>query len=201
MAMGWLMDILVQRRKALGFAVASCVGVAYSSIVIWQSFDWIGAGKLYDQMLSQVGTLASIGPAHDTLTFVTIPAKVGTTPVLNLGLPASLHHYLGTDSIEAITWTKVVMDKIPASVDCEMLDSGKTLHLRAQGAYFFLQDADLMTRAMLAAPGMKTRVENADITIVALDRHNKPSELLIRPLNALPANTLFFDGSKFVRLR
>jgi hypothetical protein len=166
----------------------------YAAVMVSTELEWVEAGGIATRMLDEVAS--KVGPVApgDTIAFLTIPAKLRTTPVYNLGLPQALRMRLGVDSLECLIWSRVVMDSYPTLV----VERADGEIVAEAGSYLTINDAGLMTRRRGADTGMSAMIDGAEITVRSLDEHKKIKSILISP-RVSPRRILFFDGESFTR--
>ena len=195
---------LLARARERGQA-AMVFGLAlwglYAGITVAEARPWIEASRHYAKWLREIGSQATWSKGADTLTFVTTPGKIGTTPVFQLGLPAALRQALGRDDLDAVTWAPLTLDRLPARVDYQVGAGARSIRLAVHGGSFTIFDAALISQRRAPEPGVAARVGEARISIERVDQHRKPSALEIELDRPLPRNTFLFDGARFVRLR
>jgi hypothetical protein len=197
MGVGWLLSRLGTERRAV--AIAAVVWLLYVTIGVGQSMQWRDASGIAGRLLRQLDTEATVRSNRDTLTFITLPAKVGTTPIFHLGFPVTLRHHFQRDSMMSRTWAGVVMDRIPAEVHWQAIDGA--IRLDISGGYFFLADNELMMKRKSPEQEMAIRSDGATITILSLNEQGKPNALGVRPDAPVTRNLFLFDGEKFIRVK
>lgn len=200
LGLGWLVAQLGKKRIRHAVIAGSLVWLLYAGITLARATEWVEGSQLADRLFDGLVAQMDVLEPGDTLTFATIPAKSGTTPLFHLGLEARLKHHFRIDSLTAVIWSRTIMDQYPAAVQWEM--SGGDVRLKAQeGAYFHMDHDDYKTRRVVPRPGQTVRIENFRVSVLALNASNKPDEILCLPDDTIGSNLFSFDGEKFVRIR
>jgi hypothetical protein len=200
LGLGWFLVNVGTMKVKPAFVVGMSLWVLYAGILMGRSIEWADASRLADRMFAGLLEQIEVCGPRDTLTFVTIPAKVGTTPLFQLGLEHRLRHYLTQDSLTVEIWSRTVMEHYPASIRWEMADDGICVKA-TQGTFFQVESEDFMARRALARPGQIVKTEGLTVTILGVDSNNKPHEILCVPVRVVDTKLFSFDGERFIRLK
>lgn len=189
----------ISRQKAARRWVPRLVLGMYGAILIWQSAEWIYAGRQAREYLAGLGQ--EVQPAKgDTLTFLNIPSKIGTAPVFNLGFQRTVQHYLGRPDLHVRILSKTVIEGEPVHISMRAADIPGAIILRIDdNGYFFLDNADIKAGRATAEPGALLPTDDGTARILSMNRFNRPDGIEL-PLENQGDNTFIFDGSNFRRI-
>ncbi len=195
---GWLIARIASRRTTLLAGIGAGIIGFYTVISATTALEWTGASHLHARLLDDVARQAQL-TGLDTISFATIPAKVGTTPVMNLGLPQALRHRLDRKDLNVVIYSRVEIPARGAQVQWQIADA---MRMRVtEGSWFRLSVPSLLRHRAVAQEGAQYTDPRAAVRITMLDRNHMPIEVEITPTSMPTKNLFIFDGQRMVRVR
>ncbi|HLF20465.1 MAG TPA: hypothetical protein VI704_06725 [Bacteroidota bacterium] len=200
-ALGWVVWYLTKADKVKFIGIVAIVWTLYASISFERTLDWAKTSTFAEGLLAQVREQTQLTSPNDTLTFVTIPSRLKTTPLFHLGFEHTLRHSLRHDNVFVAFWPKIIMEEPGTVVAASLIPNENKILVSIDSlGYLFLDVEQFMTKRIAPEPGMKFKSGGISVELLEVTEDDKVLKFLFSTDWNLHRNLFFFDGQKFIRM-
>lgn len=180
---GFLLALIFRRARALAVALTLVLITAYSVPLYAQERTWLETSTLAERLLRDVHTQVPSLSDNDGIFVLALPAKLGGTPILNLGFPGAVHHLYKNDTMLVTIASKVVMTDLDVEVTVTQADSSEWKLATPEAAYFMFSGLSSFGQEYSPARGDSLLTEDWDVRIEGLNPQSKVNCISVRLLN------------------
>ncbi|MGA9363525.1 MAG: hypothetical protein WBW16_04065 [Bacteroidota bacterium] len=180
---GFLLTRIFQRAGGLAVALTLVLITAYSVPLYSQERTWLETSTLAERLLRDVHAQAPSLSDNDAIFVLALPAKLGGTPILNLGFPGAVHHLYKNDTVLVTIASKVVMTDLDVEITVTQTDTGEWELATPEAAYFVFSGLNSLGQEYSPARGDSLLTEDWEVRIEGLNPQSKVNCISVRLLN------------------
>jgi hypothetical protein len=203
---GWLLARLAERRRAMALGILGALSILYAAIDLASIDAWVRASRVAGSVGADLRSTSVPVEPGDTLRFVTIPGKLGSAPIFNLGFAGTVQHLLGAD-VEVEVASKVVLPDYPTVMATHISAHADTAYIDAPaGGSFAINSAAVVGQQRAPDMGSVIETEAGAVLVTRASRARRPISIAVAmPEPASPGGRrslrfFTFDGRRLVEL-
>jgi hypothetical protein len=180
---GFLLALIFQRAKVLAVALTLVLITAYSGSLYAQERTWLETSTLAEKLLRDVHEQVPSVSDDDGIFVLALPAKLGGTPILNLGFPGAVRHMCENNKVLVTIASKVVLADLDVEITVTQTGTGEWRLAAPEGAYFLFSGLSSASQEFSPARGDSLRTEDWEVRIEGLNSQRKVDCISVRLLN------------------